>query len=108
MNKRRTEAAVRRVNEMEKLLDECSEAVKDLTGQLDRMEALKSGMTKLFDYYGSEKWHADRETDEKGELPDDLKRGVLSEDLIYDVITDARDAAFKMLELGTEILRDRI
>ena len=108
MNKRRTEAAVRRVNEMEKLLDECSEAVKELNGQLERMEQLKSGMMKLYKYYGSEKWHADREADEKGELPEDLKRGVLSEDLVYDNITDARDAAFKMLELGTEILRDRI
>ena len=32
--------------------------------------------------------------------------GVLSEDLVYDSITELRDTAFTMLEMGTEILRD--
>ena len=34
------------------------------------------------------------------------KAGVLSEDLVYDSITELRDTAFTMLEMGTEILRD--
>ena len=38
-------------------------------------------------------------------LPEDVKAGVLSEDLVYDAITDLRDAAFRMLELGTDILK---
>jgi len=32
--------------------------------------------------------------------------GALSEDLVYDSITELRDTAFTMLEMGTEILRD--
>lgn len=108
MNKRELASSVKRVEEMEKLLDECASAVRDLSAQLERMEALKSSMTKLYKYYGSEKWHNDRDADVRGELPNDLRRGVLSEDLIYDNITDTRDAAIKMLELGTDMLRDRI
>ena len=48
---------------------------------------------------------ADRDADAEGKLPEDLPRGVLSEDLIYDVIIGNRDNALRMLELGTEILK---
>ena len=38
-------------------------------------------------------------------LPEGFKAGVLSEDSVYDAIADLRDAAFDMLELGTDILK---
>ena len=93
-----------RISEMEEYLNECAGAAADLAAQLDRMEALRDHMTRLFAYYGSEAWYEDRE----GELPDDVSAGVLSEDLVYDQITSVRDAAFRMLELATDILRNRI
>ena len=34
--------------------------------------------------------------------------GVLSEDSVYDQITEVRDAAIQMLELATDILKNRI
>ena len=95
---------VRRIEEMEKLLDECTAVTGELTVQLDRMEALREGMTRLFDYYGSEAWYEDRD----GELPEDIRAGVLSEDLVYDQIMAARDAAIRMLELAADILKNRI
>ena len=75
-----------------------------MTAQLERMEALGERMTGLFRYYGSEAWYADRE----GELPEGLPAGVLSEDAVYDQITAVRDAAFQMLELAADILKNRI
>ena len=69
--------------------------------QLDAMKAAESHAKALFQYYGSEDWHADRDM----ELPDGFKAGVLSEDSVYDAITELRDAAFDMLELGTDILK---
>ena len=95
---------VRRIEEMEKLLDECTAVTGELTVQLDRMEALREGMTRLFDYYGSEAWYEDRD----GELPEGIRAGVLSEDLVYDQIIAARDAAIRMLELAADILKNRI
>ena len=35
--------------------------------------------------------HDDFEADEEGKLPADLKRGVLSEDAVYDLITEHRE-----------------
>ncbi len=108
MKQNRAEETIRRIREMEPLLDECAEATRDLATQLDRMEALHDKMAALFGYYGSADWHEDREARARGELPADLKCGVLSEDLVYDVITDVRDAAFQMLELATDVLKNRI
>ena len=40
----------------------------------------------LDDYYSSGEWREDYEADERGELPPDLKRGVLSQDALYDLL----------------------
>ena len=100
--------SVKRINEMEPLLNECQEVLSDLDTQLDRMEDVRKGMIKLFSYYGSSAWRIDLELDEEGLLPNDLQRGVLSEDLVYDQIVSARDAAYRMLELAADILKNRI
>jgi len=95
---------VKRITEMEGILDDCKQALENLHEALDRVEELQDDMGQLFAYYGSEVWFEDLER----ELPPDTKAGVLSEDLVYDTITDARDAAFRMLEIGTDILKNRI
>ena len=78
---------------------------KDIPPSLQNIyKELQDDMGQLFAYYGSEVWFEDLER----ELPPDTKAGVLSEDLVYDTITDARDAAFRMLEIGTDILKNRI
>lgn len=47
---------------------------------------LAEQIRKLDSYYGSPEWKEDLEADEAGLLPADLKRGVLSEDGIYNVL----------------------
>ena len=95
---------IQRIRQMEEYLKECTAATAELKTQLDRMELLKDPMTELFAYYGSEAWFEDRE----GELPENASAGVLSEDLVYDEITELRDAAFQMLELAADILKNRL
>ena len=46
-----------------------------------------------------------RELDERGKLPADLERGVLGEDLPYEALVDAREAALAALEVATQMLR---
>ena len=96
-------ANIERITEMENNLNACTQAIQDLTAQLDTMEALRERMIALFRYYGSEEWYEDRE----GELPAGLSAGVLGEDPVYDAITDVRDAAFRMLDLASDILKNR-
>ena len=94
-------ADISRIQEMEFYLDECSAAVSSLQAQIDRLNAQRDKAIKLFSYYGSEAWYADRES----ELPEGVRAGVLSEDAVYDTITDLRDTAFSMLETGTDVLK---
>ncbi len=93
-----------RIARMESYFDETAALIPKLQEQIDSLKTLGDHARTLFAYYGSEDWHTDREA----ELPEGFKAGVLSEDGVYDAITDLRDAAFTMLELGTAILKDWI
>lgn len=90
-----------RIARMENNLNDVTTLTTKLQEQLGAIKAVESRAKELFSYYGSEDWHADRDLT----LPEDFKAGVLSEDSVYDAITDLRDAAFNMLELGTDILK---
>lgn len=72
---------------MEAYLDETDIAIKELSDALDKYEKSRDKYCKLEEYYGSKEWRADFEADEAGRLPEGLKRGVLSEDALYDLIT---------------------
>ena len=48
-------------------------------------------MKDLEEYYLSYEWKKDFEADEEGLLPKDLKRGVLSEDGIYDLLEEYKE-----------------
>jgi hypothetical protein len=43
-------------------------------------------LSELRDYYVSDAWKRDFSSDEAGLLPKELKRGVLSQDGIYDLL----------------------
>ena len=49
----------------------------------------------LTQYLESGQWLRDYELDEKGKLPCDLKRGILSEDGLYNLIADIEQAKRK-------------
>ena len=97
-----TDETVNRIREMEGIANDTARLNAALSGQLDMLDAAREKMKKLFQYYGSEAWYRDRETD----LPEGIKAGVLSEDLIYDEITALRDSAFRMLGLATDLLKN--
>ena len=63
---------IERIQTMEALYDRARE-----TGQVPR---------ELMDYYESGLWLADYTLDEQGLLPRDLKRGVLSQDGVWDLL----------------------
>ena len=97
-----------RIREMERCLDLTEEAVKKLTEALDVYEKNQKAIKKLFDYYGSTLWMKDYEDDEAGKLPKDLKRGVLSEDAVYDMITDHREAVLCMTRIITKAVEGKM
>ena len=87
---------IERIEKMERYLDESAEAVRALSEALEHYEAIRTSLKKLSDYYGSTLWMKDYEADEAGKLPKDLKRGVLAEDTVYDLLTDHHALMLRM------------
>ena len=82
---------IARISKMERRLDRATAAVKRLTLALDKYETAQEDIAALNEYYGSEAWRQDFADDEAGLLPEGLKRGVLSEDGIWNLLTDCRE-----------------
>ena len=80
-----------RIAYYEKILDRTADAIRNLEAALDEYEAICPLLPELERYYTGPEWKADYDADAAGDLPRDLKRGVLSEDGIDDVLHDFRD-----------------
>ena len=85
-----------RIRQMERHLNRVTAAVKRLEVALDKWEDAQEAIAALNEYYGSDLWKQDLADDEAGRLPADLKRGVLSEDGIWNILTDARDLTARL------------
>lgn len=77
---------IERIREMENRMDRVAAT---LNSGFPLSDSTKEDLEKLDAYYRNE-WMEDYQADERGELPEHLKRGVLSEDALYDLLTDAR------------------
>ena len=77
-----------RIVHMESLFDKSEKVVRRLEQALEDFAALQPDMAELEAYYTSPQWRKDFEADEAGKLPKDLKRGVLSEDGLWNLLGD--------------------
>lgn len=79
---------IERIERMEKILDEGKMVVENLNRALEEYKHIQSEIKELQNYYENGNWMEDFKDDEAGKLPKDLKRGVLSEDGIYNFLSD--------------------
>ena len=90
---------VERIRQMEQRLELSAKAVMELSAALDKYEAVQEEIKALDAYYGSKEWKQDFADDEAGRLPEDLKRGVLSEDGIWNLLSDVHELNERLREL---------
>ena len=83
---------IERIRHMEEWFDLAKEAMEEPRMSLDTYEKVQGAIDILSEYYGSDEWKQDYADDEAGLLPKDLKRGVLSEDGIWNLLADWREA----------------
>ena len=76
---------------MELRMERAAKAVMELSAALENYEAVQEDIAALEQYYGNDAWKQDFADDEAGLLPTNLKRGVLSEDGIWNLLSDARE-----------------
>lgn len=94
-----------RIRRMEALFDESAEALRRLEQACRELnqarqdfeqahrdfETMQPAIDELEAYYASPEWRTDFEADEAGNLPQDLKRGVLSEDGVWNLLEGWRE-----------------
>ena len=90
-----------RIQEMEQHMNRASAAVMELSAALDKYVEAQQAIAVLNDYYGSDVWKQDFADDEAGRLPQDLRRGVLSEDGIWNLLADNRELLDRLREVAT-------
>ena len=99
---------INRIKKMEGAFDESLEAVSGLMEALSRDDGALEKLKEISDYYGSDEWLEDLEADENGLLPSDLKRGVLSEDGIYNMLEDNDELKIRMLRILTYMTENNL
>ena len=77
-----------RIQEMERYYDEVLHAVNACPDAAEQDDAIRKKVQILEAYCTGGQWLKDYECDERGELSADLKRGVLSQDGLYNLLYD--------------------
>ena len=93
---------IERITYMEQILDEATEAVSSLSEALEKYSAVQDKLQELIAYYSSEQWRQDFDDDSAGKIPQDLKRGVLSEDAVYNLLADVTRLEDQMKKLSSQ------
>lgn len=93
---------IERITRMENHLNDAWAAAVFLEKALDRCASVQEGLAELEAYYSGGEWMRDFEDDAAGKLPRDLRRGVLSEDAVYNLLADWNDLRKRMKELGKD------
>ena len=76
----------KRVTKYEHILDRAQQTAAQLESALRAYEEIQDEVMALETYYAGPEWKEDFAADEQGMFPDTLKRGVLSEDAVYNLL----------------------
>lgn len=77
---------IKRIEHMEQLMNKTKALLKKAEDGQQALEEAHALIQQLDEYYSSPQWMADYQADEQGLLPKELKRGVLSEDGVYNLL----------------------
>ena len=78
--------AAERIRQMEEVFDALQKAADTNPAAMREAASLKEMLRILTQYYENGQWLRDYELDEKGLLPQGLKRGVLAQDAVYELL----------------------
>lgn len=81
-----SDTVIDRIKKMEQYFDMLQSAANTDPISILKNTELKEALKVLTQYYESGLWLQDYELDERGMIPQDLKRGVLSQDAVFDLL----------------------
>lgn len=93
------------IEKMETIRVQHQEMLEKANALLDEIDGHHGEYQSLIEYYYSDQRAKDLEDDAQNLIPQTLKRGVLSEDEIFELMGDYRDTAIRMLEIAVRMLK---
>ncbi len=101
LSQEKLQETIDRITKMEFYFDTIQNALAINPYLLNKEAPAGIMLQELTEYYENGQWLADYEADEAGLLPGDLKRGVLSEDGVYNLLFEIEQICSD--ELGANI-----
>ena len=94
------EKRLENITKMENILNRTDELNAEMEKLLEKWDQNQEDFNELMNYYTSEERGKDLEDDRLKIIPQDLPRGVLSEDAVFDTYGNKKDLSVKMIKLG--------
>lgn len=94
-----------KISHMEVILDNHQQLLDQFLPLLEAFSEHQKEYRRLAKYYGSNQFIKDYDAANSPSFPRDLKCGVLSEDTVYNLLVENRQAALRMLEIASDILK---
>lgn len=96
---------IKRVQDMEAILGRWQALAQEGEALVGAMEVAMPELERLVGYYSSPAWNEDYYASEAGAFPEDLPQGVLSQDAVFDLLTQLRGLVLTAQELNLRIAR---
>ncbi len=100
-------AGYEHITKMEHIFNTQQEKIEQLNTLLDEIEIHQREYQMLIEYYYSKQRNQDLEDDKNHRIPDEMMRGVLSEDGIYDFMGDYYETGIRLMEIGLKMIKER-
>lgn len=94
------EKRLQNITKMENILNSTDGLISEMEKLLQKWDHNQQDFNELMNYYNSEERGKDLEYDRLHIIPQDLPRGVLSEDAVFDTYGNRKDLLIKMIKLG--------
>ena len=88
---------IERIRKMEAILDRSTLALEQMKRAWEDYQKIEEEWKELEAYYESSLWRKDFDDDQNHKLPENLKRGVLSEDGIWNILEE-KDALLEEMK----------
>ena len=93
---------IERIKKMEEKLDKVNPKINSFEESLNNLNTVFDDIKCLSEYYKKE-WKEDYEADEQGKIPKDIKRGVLSQDTLFNLLGKLNEMQKDITELNNKI-----
>ncbi|MDO4637251.1 MAG: DUF4298 domain-containing protein [Lautropia sp.] len=98
--------ALARIQRLEALYNEWAELLPGLQLAQQQWQQARERLQVLRQYYFEGEWRSDFAADEAGRIPDGVRRGILTEDTLYNAFIAERELALTWVQLGAAALKD--